>query len=143
MVRRRRRVQAVIYQSRARYGSLQQRFALENEAAREKTRQLISDRGGRSYDSCGQGRHTLEKEKVDPKTHASIGFAKRIVSMILDGKRSGDCRCFALIAAPRFLGLLRDQVSVSGVGEPFLSIDKNFVNKTPAEIKKLIAASRP
>ena len=85
----------------------------------------------------------MQKEKVDPKTHASIVFAKQIIARILDEKRKGNCRQFALIAAPRFLGLLRDQVAVSGIGDPFITIDKNVVNKAPAEIEKLIAASRP
>lgn len=134
---------AVIYESRARYGALQRGSVLQNEAAREKTGEMISDRGGRSHDSHGEGRHTYQKEKVDPKTHVSIGFAKRIISRVLDGKRSGDCDQFALIAAPRFLGLLRDQVGVAGVGEPFAAIAKNVVNKSPAEIQKLIAVSRP
>lgn len=134
---------AIVYESRARYSTLHEGFTLENEVAREKTGRLISDRGGRSYDSHGEGRHTMQKEKVDPKTRAAIAFAKQIIGRILDGKRNRSCSEFALIAAPRFLGLLRDQVAISGVGEPFITIDKNVVTKAPAEIAKLIAASRP
>jgi len=61
---------AIVYAHVTRSGPLREVFSLANEAARMKTEQLISDSGGRSYDSKGKGRHTMTNEKVDPKKHA-------------------------------------------------------------------------
>ena len=130
---------AVIYEARARYGRLQQRAALENQSAREKMDELIADRGGRSYDSFGEGRHTLQKEKTDPKKHAAISFAREIIRQIAVATKQGTCREYALIAAPRFLGLLRDELQTSTLGEPFLTINKDMVAKPADEIEKLVA----
>ena len=54
---------------------MQQASVLENSVAREKTGELISDTGGRAFDSGGQGRHTMVKEKSGPKQQAIAAFA--------------------------------------------------------------------
>ena len=61
---------AIVYARDTRSGPLRKVFSLDNEAARMKTEQLISDSGGRSFDSKGKGRHTMTSEKADPKKHA-------------------------------------------------------------------------
>lgn len=129
---------AVVYQAAAKFSALERLCSLENDASREKMSELIADRGGRSFDSHGEGRHTLQKEKTDPKVHAAIGFAKRVAKQIRDGRRDGSCSEFALIASPKFLGILREEVKVSKAGEPFLSIAKNVTAKSADEIRSLI-----
>ena len=60
---------AVLYHRERRRGPMQEAGGFENEAARLKTDDLIADRGGRAFDSHGQGRHTMTAEKSDPKQH--------------------------------------------------------------------------
>jgi len=129
---------AIIYGSETRRGPLSEVCSLENDSARKKTDQLVSDKGGRSFDSHGQGRHTLQKEKSDPKRHASTMFAKDIVNRLSNEKHRGACREFALVAAPRFLGLLRDELATTSIGEPFLTINKDIVGEPAGEIRELI-----
>lgn len=129
---------AVIYESRTRRSALRERCVLENPVTREKTDELIADRGGRSYDSHGRGRHTLQNEKTGPKKQASIAFAKEVVDRIARAKEQGKCRDFALVAAPRFLGLLRHELRTAAVNEPFLSIDKNLVSKSALELREIV-----
>jgi len=119
--------EAIVYETSTRSGSLACRCTVHNEAARKKTDQLISDRGGRSFDIHGEGRHTLQNEKADPKRRASSSFAKAVVQQLAAARERGECREFSLIAAPRFLGMLRDEVSIAKLGEPFITIDKNVV----------------
>ena len=103
-----------------------------------QTEQLISDSGGRSFDSKGKARHTLTSEKVDPKKHAALIFAKQIAERIGGVMHDGSCRGFALVAAPRFLGVLREAVSVATSVEPYATVDKEVVDQDTAVIEKLL-----
>ena len=131
--------QVKVYAKDLRSDPLQDLFSLENPVAREKMENLISDRGGRSFDSHGDGRHTLAGEKSDAKKQASLAFAKRLAEHISSAINDGTCRSFALIAAPRFLGVLRDALATAGNVTPVVSIDKEVVTKDSAFIEKLLA----
>ncbi len=104
-----------------------------------KTGDLIADRGGRSFDSHGQGRHTMQSEKADPKQHLATAFAKKIAETIAADVHKGTCRGFALVAAPRFLGTLRQEISTVVKSEPYATIDKDVVGKDEAVIEELLA----
>lgn len=129
---------AVIYTRSTRRGPLQKLISLDNAAGRKKTGELLADRGGRSYDSFGTGRHTMVKEKTDPKKHVAMAFAKQIAERVGKVTHDGSCRGYALLAPPRFLGMLRDAVSNSCKFEPFKTIDKEVVDKDTAFLKKLV-----
>ena len=131
---------AIVYAHVTRSGPLREVFSLANEAARMKTEQLISDSGGRSYDSKGKGRHTMTNEKVDPKKHAALIFAKQIAVHIGRVMHDGSCRGFALIAAPRFLGVLREAVSAATSVEPYATVDKEVVGQDTTVIERLLAS---
>jgi protein required for attachment to host cells len=130
--------QAIFYTRNARRSPLLELLSLENETGRKKTGDIISDRGGRSFDSFGTGRHAMAAEKADPKKHAATAFAKRIAERIGKATHDGRCRGYALIAAPRFLGMLRDAVSRNCKLEPFKTIDKDVVGQDTAFLQKLV-----
>ncbi len=111
---------------------------MDNSLAREKMSNLISGRGGRSFDSHGHGRHTMLRENTGPKRRASKAFAKEIARCIISATSDGSCRDFALIAAPHFLGELRDALSIQSSSVPIFSIDKEVVGKDIGFIEKLI-----
>lgn len=119
-------------------GPLVELLSLENELSRKKTGEIISDRGGRSYDSFGAGRHTMAAEKTDPKKQAATVFAKEIAEHIGKVTHDGSCRGYVLIAAPRFLGLLRDAVSRRCKFEPFKTIDKDVVGQDKTVLQNLV-----
>lgn len=129
---------AIVYSREAIRGPLQELFSLDNEVARKKTDELISDSGGRSFDIKGKGRHTIASEKGDPKSHAATRFAKQIAGHIAKATHGGSCRGFALVAAPRFLGMLRDAISVATAVEPYATVDKEVVGQDKAVIEKLL-----
>ena len=130
---------AIVYTRDSRSGPLHELFSLDNEAARKKMGELISDSGGRSFDSMGKGRHTMANEKADPKKHATMLFAKQIAERIEQVVHEGSCRGFALVAAPRFLGVLRDAISNATSAEPYATVDKEMVGRDAATIEKLLA----
>lgn len=129
---------AVFYSREKKHAALHELFSMDNAQARDKTGALISDRDGRSFDSHGHGRHAMTKEKVDPKRQIAIRFAKEIAERIARAMHKGDCRRLALIAAPRFLGVLRPALVTKGVAEPFLTIDKEVVGNDVCAIEKLL-----
>lgn len=130
---------AIIYSQGDKRGPLTELMTLDNEAAKKKGNDILADKGGRSFDSFGQGRHTMSREKSDPKKVAAMAFAKDIATRIYKAKHNGTCREYAVIAAPRFLGLLRDALARAGAADPFLSIDKEVVAKDAAFIERLIS----
>lgn len=129
---------AIFYSRKTRSAPLQEFLSLDNEMARVKTAELLTDRGGRSFDSAGKGRHTMAKEKSGPKRHLAEAFAKQIAERIGKATHAGNCRDYALVSAPRFLGVLRDAVSVTTKKEPYQSIPKEVVGKDTAFLQKLL-----
>jgi protein required for attachment to host cells len=130
--------QAIFYTRDTRRAPLLEFLALDNEAGRMKSGEILADRGGRSFDSFGAGRHTMGVEKADPKRHAATAFARQIAQRIGKATHDGSCRGYALIAAPRFLGMLRDTVSRECQFEPFKTVDKDVVGQETAVLQKLV-----
>lgn len=131
---------AVFYDRKTRRGPLQRMFRMDNDTARKKTSELISDHGGRSFDSHGQGRHAIVNEKGGPREQSTIRFAKEIAERITRAVHDGSCPEFALIAAPRFLGSLRSALATAGNAAPFVEIDKDLVGHSDAAIQKILDA---
>ena len=73
---------AIVYGRDSLSGPLRELFSLDNEVARKKMDELISDSGGRSFDSHGKGRHTMSGEQSDPQKVAAMAFAKQIAERI-------------------------------------------------------------
>ena len=131
--------QATVFTRATKRAPLREMLSLHNESARKKTAELISDRGGRSFDSHGHGRHTLANEKADAKKIASIAFARQIAARVAKALHSGRCRGFALIAAPRFLGVLREAIAGTANAEPYATVDKEVVGQDTSVVEKLLA----
>ena len=130
--------QAIIYTRTARSGPLSELARLDNPDGRKKPGELTSDRGGRSFDSGGQGRHAMGQEKPGPKEHIIAAFAKQIAIRIAKALHNGSCRGYVLVAAPRFLGVLRDAVSNNCNRVPDKAIPKEVVDKDVAFLQKLL-----
>ncbi len=128
---------AIVYGHDTKSGPLSEVFTLDNEVARMEASELTSDRGGRSFDSGGEGRHAMG-QKNDPHRQAAARFAKTIAVKISKAKHSGACREFALVAAPRFLGELRTALNTMPKVDPYLEIDKDMVAADAAAIRRLL-----
>lgn len=129
---------ADLYRRERKRGPLQLSRSFENKAAHLKIEDLISDRGGRAFDSYGYGRHTMASEKSDPKQHLAENLARQVADYIAAEEHEGRLRGFALIAAPRFLGTLRGQLPNRVHGEPYMTVDKNVVGERAEAIARLL-----
>jgi protein required for attachment to host cells len=129
---------AIIYSRDTLTGPLRKLRTFTNETARMKTGELLSDRGGRSFDSHGQGRHTMAGDKDAPQQQVAKAFAKDIAEKIAAECHKGTCRGYAVIAAPRFLGLLRQEFATAVKEEPYASIAKDVVAQDESFIEHLL-----
>lgn len=129
---------AIFYRRTKRRSPLREHSRYENEAARARTEDLISDRGGRSFDSHGQGRHTMAGDKDAPKQHLAEAFARQIAEQVASELHRGSCNGYALVAAPKFLGTLRNQLASRVNVEPYATIDKHVVGQPEDAIAALL-----
>jgi protein required for attachment to host cells len=133
--------QAFFYTRETNSGPLIEHDSLRNEVAREKMENLVSDRGGRAFDSQGMGRHAYDEEKSNLKTHSYAVFAKHIAERIKAGRQTHKFVKLAVVAAPRFLGVLRAALEKTGT-EPDLTIDKEVTGRDTAFIQELLDKNR-
>ena len=107
---------------------------LEHPEGRLKSQSIDADRPGRSFESAGAKRHAMSRE-VDAKKQAAIMFAGQVAERLESARLQGEVDRLILVAAPEFLGLLRDKLT-SELGR---TIEKEFsldiAQMTPQEIR--------
>jgi protein required for attachment to host cells len=91
---------------------------LDRPTAHSPARELVSDRTGRVFDSGGRTGHGAKTHSrhgansdYDPHAIEVERFAKRIARRLDLERRSKNMDELVLIAEPRFLGILRTQLS--------------------------------
>lgn len=90
--------------------SLQEIETLDHPEGRLPAGEINADRPGRSFASAGKRRHAMERE-VDPKKQATTTFARGVVERLENARAQGELERLILVAAPEFLGLLREHLS--------------------------------
>lgn len=74
------------------------------------SREIASDRPGRSFDSAGLGRHAMEPP-TDPHRHAERVFAQEVVAVLEDARQKNAFQRLVVVAPPKALGDLRSEFS--------------------------------
>ena len=74
------------------------------------SREIGSDRPGRSFDSAGSGRHAMEPP-TDPHRHAERVFAQEVAAILEDALRRNEFQHLVVVAPPKALGDLRAKFS--------------------------------
>jgi len=115
-------------------GGLDERESLAHPEGRMRAQELTSDLPGRAFDSKGKGRHAMESE-VGPREHEAIAFAREIAGRIAAARSRGELDRVVLVAAPEFLGLLRDALDATTRRAVEAEFPLNLVKMTPAEIR--------
>ena len=108
--------------------------ALDHPEGRLKSQSMDADRPGRSFESAGMKRHAMSRE-VDPKKQEAIAFARQVAERLESARRQGEVERLILVAAPEFLGLLRDHMTseLRRMIEEEFSLD--LVHMSPHEIR--------
>ena len=107
--------------------------------ARMHERELTTDLPGRAFDSKGQGRHVMEQE-VGPKQAAARRFAKDLAQTLAAEARRQAFDKLYLIAAPSFLGLLREELREEARaalnGAEVVEVDKDYTALEAAGLRE-------
>jgi len=125
---------AYIYSTERATGDLKQVEKFDHPEARLHEQELTSDLPGRAFDSGGVGRHAMV-QPVEPKRHEAINFAIQIADYLESARNEGKFRKLYIIAAPAFLGLLRERFSASLADLVTQEINKNLVNLHAQDIR--------
>jgi protein required for attachment to host cells len=99
---------------------------------------MLSDRPGRSFASDGSGRRAALEPGSDPILHDMQVFAREIVQCLEDHHRNGALTRLAVFAAPRMLGVLRDQMPEALGAATILERDLNLINLPEAELRATV-----
>ena len=106
---------------------------------RLKNKDIGADKPGRSFDSLGQGRHSLSTEQ-EPTAHVAVQFAKQLCTMLDDGRSQQRYGKLVLVAEPRFLGNLRAALSNSTATLVTATLDKDLGSVEPHNMPKHLGA---
>ena len=96
--------------------------------------ELVSDAAGRDSNGSSGGSHTYSSE-VSAKEQEESLFAKRLVKHLCDELNQNKFDCLYIVAAPAFLGTLRNSFTSRIEKQVVFSLGKNIVNQTAAEIR--------
>ena len=109
--------------------------ALVHPESREKDLDLTTDKGGRTFDSAGEGRHAMSPHTSAHKLEADV-FARELADHLHAARLAGEFKRVDVAAPPAFLGLLRKHLDDDVRDCIDKTLDKNLVHETPAEIAK-------
>jgi len=90
-----------------------------------QSREIASDRPGRSFDSAGQGRHAMEPP-TDPQRYAKYEFARELAARLEEAAHDGRFARLVLVAAPKTLGDLRELLPNLVKAKVVAEIDKDL-----------------
>jgi protein required for attachment to host cells len=106
-----------------------------NPSAREPARDLVTDADGRVYAHGGRGQPShASAPRADPVEHETELFAKRVAEAIDEARKAARFDDLCLVAAPKFLGLLRANLDKETRKLARREIDKDLSQKSAAEI---------
>ena len=125
---------ARIFTARGPDGPLNEVESLSHTASRLHERDLASDRPGRTFDSVGGGRHAKELE-VSPKEEEAVRFAEQLAERMHAGRTAGEFDRLMVVAAPRYLGLLREKLDPATRALVGFELDKDLTRHIPEEIR--------
>lgn len=106
----------------------------DNPDARAKQSELATDRPGRTFDRRGAGRHAMEFA-LEPKEREQLRFAKTIADELEKGRLKNAFERLVLVAAPAFLGMLREDLGAPLHALVALEIDKDYSTLGPAALR--------
>jgi protein required for attachment to host cells len=116
-------------------GPLVEIETLAHPEGREHEQDMTSDLPGRDSDKAGAGRHAFGDE-IEPKEQETIDFAKRIASRLESARTDGTLKQLIIVAAPAFLGTLRNQLNEELKKRVTFELDKNLSQHSPEDIRQ-------
>jgi protein required for attachment to host cells len=105
----------------------------------KESREINSDKPGRTFDSGGQGRHAMEPP-TDPKRHEKAEIAKDLIDMLSDAHKKRAFDRLILIAPPTMLGDLRGAMPKELESAIHGELPKDLTHANKRELEQHVAA---
>jgi len=115
-------------------GPLEEREDFANPEGRVREQDLASDKPGRSFDSMGHHRHAMGQVE-SPRERSAASFARLLAGRIAEARARGELDRVVLVAAPEFLGLLRESLDAETRKRVESEYSFNLVAMKPDEIR--------
>ena len=109
--------------------------SLSSSEAYDREQDLVSDKPGRGSNGSGQGKHAMD-EKTTHKEQYAIRFAKELADFLEKNQQKKTYMKLIIVAAPRFLGLLRKELGKGVTELVSLEIDKDLTMMEPQAIRE-------
>jgi protein required for attachment to host cells len=119
-------------------------FPHEFSGSTAQSKEIASDRQGRSFDSAGrgqpgdvggQGRHAMEP-CTDPQRYAEYSFARDLAHHLRDAANHHRFDELVLVAAPKTLGDLRELLPATVRKMISAEVDKDLTNLPERDLPK-------
>ncbi|MCW8900931.1 MAG: host attachment protein [Gammaproteobacteria bacterium] len=126
---------ARIFTADSSHSQLNEVETLSHPEGRMHEQDMVSDMPGKGASKSGAGGHVYD-EKIEPKQQEMIEFAKRIADYLDDTRKENKLGKLMLIAAPKFLGELRNHLSAETSEKVSFELDKNLAQHSVEDIRK-------
>jgi protein required for attachment to host cells len=117
--------------------------ALEQEeftGSTAQSKEIGSDRPGRSFDSSGLGGRHAMAPPTDPQRYAKFAFARELAERLEEAAHAGRFDRLVLVAAPKTLGDLRELLPGPVKAKVVAEIDKDLTHVPMRDLPKHLAS---
>lgn len=108
---------------------------------RQHAQDMTSDLPGRQAGS--DGRHHAVSSETEPKKTEAINFAKTISDYLEDSVNKLGYTRLVIVAAPAFLGLLREHMKPESLKRVTLELDKDLTQHSTDDIRQHLPKRLP
>ncbi|MFP4244331.1 MAG: host attachment protein [Ectothiorhodospira sp.] len=126
---------ARIFSADKSFSTLVEEEDLSHPEARLHAQELETERMGRAFDSTGEGRHALSRE-APPKKQEALRFARELCDRLNTARATRRFDKLYIIAAPAFLGILRNCMDDTTQKSVAATVDKNLAAHDVEEIRR-------
>jgi len=133
---------ARFFSMESRTGPIEETKSIVHAEARLHEQNMTSDLPGRGSGKGGEGQHAYQN-KVSPKEQENINFAREISAELDKARKENKFKQIVLVAAPEFLGRLRDQMNTQTHKLVSFELAKNLAHLEAAEIRKHLPERLP
>ena len=132
--------EAIFYDAATLRGAPSEVGRISDPLARLHDRDFATERPGRSHESMGATRHSIQRENT-PRRLEAVRFARRIARRLDDARRKDEFERLVVVAGPPFLGLVRQELSGPTRACVEREIRKDLVHSAPEVLARQLAAA--
>jgi protein required for attachment to host cells len=108
---------------------------IEHPESKRPSRDFISDRPGRVFDSMGSGRHSLSTE-LEAHDRQALEFARDLAEKLRASRGRNEFSRLMLVAEARFLGMLKGALDEQTRKALVATLDRDFHQKSSSQLSR-------